>query len=99
MLPSITWLWGVLFLICLFVAVVTPTSTTIVSNATAERYQGESLGIMSSVNAAALVLSPLFSGSLVGAHPSLSIKIGGAFMIMASLVLITVLYKGFKKLS
>jgi DHA1 family tetracycline resistance protein-like MFS transporter len=99
MIPSISWLWGVLFLICLFVAVVTPTSTTIVSNATAERYQGESLGIMSSVNAAALVLSPLFSGSLVGAYPSLSIKVGGSFMILASLVLITVLYKGFKKLS
>lgn len=99
MLPSISWLWGVLFLICFFVAVVTPTSTTIVSNASTERFQGESLGIMSSVNAAALMLSPLFSGSFVGAHPSLSIKVGGAFMILASLVLTVVLYKGFKKVS
>jgi DHA1 family tetracycline resistance protein-like MFS transporter len=99
LLPSIGWLWVVLFLICFFVAVVTPTSTTIVSNATTERFQGESLGIMSSVNAAALVLSPLFSGSFVGAYPSLSIKVGGSFMILASLVLIATLYKGFKKVS
>lgn len=99
LIPSINWLWPALFLICFFVAVVTPTSTAIVSNSTTERYQGESLGIMSSVNAAALMISPLFSGSLVGAHPSLSIKIGGSVMIVASLVLSFTLYKGFKKIS
>ena len=93
LLPSVSWLWVVLFLICFFVSVVTPTSTTIVSNASTQKFQGESLGIMSSVNAAALMLSPLFSGSLVGHFPSLSIKVGGSFMILASLVLLVILGK------
>jgi DHA1 family tetracycline resistance protein-like MFS transporter len=84
-LPSIKWIWLVLFIICYFIAYVSPTSTTIISNQSKKKYQGESLGILSSVNAAAFFLSPLFSGSIIGSHPTLSIKVGGASLILAAI--------------
>ena len=84
-LPSIKWIWLVLFIICYFIAYVSPTSTTIISNQSKKKYQGESLGILSSVNAAAFFLSPLFSGSMIGSHPTLSIKVGGASLILAAI--------------
>lgn len=87
-IPSAAWLWICMFFISYFVAFVSPTSTTMISNSVDAKYQGESLGILSSVNAAAFVLSPLFSGSLVGGYPSLSIKIGGLCMILAGLTLL-----------
>lgn len=85
-LPTSYWLWPLLFLICYCVAFVTPSSTTIISNGASSQVQGEALGTLTSVNAAALVLSPLFSGALVGAHPTLSIWIGSAIITLAALI-------------
>jgi len=89
-LPSLHWIWPVMFLICYFVAFVTPSSTTLVSNGAAPKIQGEALGILSSVNAAALVLSTLFSGSLVGAHPTLPMWVGGTIIFIAAVIILGV---------
>lgn len=89
-LPTAFWMWPVMFLICYFVAFVTPSSTTLVSNNATPQMQGEALGILSSVNAAALVFSPLFSGSLVGKYPELPMIIGGCTLLIAACLLLFV---------
>lgn len=89
-LPTAFWIWPLMFLICYFVAFVTPSSTTLVSNSAHSEAQGEALGILSSVNAAALVLSPLFSGSLVGKYPMLPMKVGGVILLAAALIILAV---------
>lgn len=83
-LPNSQWIWLWMFVICYFVAFVTPSLTALISNSVDAENQGEALGILSSINAAALVFSPLFSGSLVGAYPALPMKLGGMAMLAAS---------------
>jgi MFS transporter, DHA1 family, tetracycline resistance protein len=87
-LPTSFWTWPLLFLICYFVAFVTPSSTTLISNSANSEAQGEALGILSSVNAAALVFSPLLSGSFVGVYPTLPMKIGGVTMLVAACIVL-----------
>ncbi|MGK5594992.1 MAG: MFS transporter [Parachlamydiaceae bacterium] len=82
------WIWPQMFLICYFVAFVTPSAITLVSNYADDNAQGEALGILSSVNAAALAASPLFSGSFVGKFPTISIIVGGATLAMTALLLV-----------
>ncbi len=87
-LPSSYWIWPIMFVICYFVSFVTPTSTTLISNNASHKTQGEALGILGSVNAAALVLSPLFSGSVVGLNPTLPMWVGGSTMIIAACIVL-----------
>lgn len=90
-IPSIIWIWPVMFLMCFFVSFVTPTSITLVSNSANEEVQGAALGNLNAVNAAAFMLSPLFSGSLVGAFPAMPIWLGGSIMILACLLFVVAL--------
>ncbi|CCB87077.1 MULTISPECIES: MFS transporter [Parachlamydia] len=83
-LPISFLIWPLLFLICYFVAFVTPSSTTLVSNSISSENQGEALGILSSVNAAALIFSPLCSGSFVGHYPSLPMHVGGFLLLITA---------------
>ena len=92
-LPSVAWLFPLVFLTLFFVSFVTPTSNTIVSNSAPAEVQGEAMGVLSSVNALALVLSPLFSGSLVGNHPSLPMWVGGVLMLFVAVIGIGVFKK------
>lgn len=87
-LPSIIWLWPVIFIMTYFISFVPPTTTAIISNGASTELQGEALGNLNSVNAAAFMLSPLFSGSLVGAFPSLPIWLGGLLMVGAALLML-----------
>jgi len=86
-LPTSLWIWPWMFIICYCVAFVMPSLTALVSNSTNAENQGEVLGIFSSINAAALIFSPLFSGSLVGAYPTLPMKLGGIVMFAASILI------------
>lgn len=86
LIPTVHWLWPLLFLSIFFAAFIGPSSLTIVSNSAQENSQGESLGILSSINAFALVISPLCSGSLVGNYPTLPLWVGGVVMLMAALI-------------
>ena len=83
-LPSADWLWPLAIAICFFIAFVSPCINTFISNH-AGPIQGEALGILSSINAAALILSPLFSGSLVGANPTLPMRVGGPVLLLAAI--------------
>ncbi|MBS4168963.1 MFS transporter [Parachlamydia sp. AcF125] len=77
-------IWPLLFLICFFVAFVTPSSTTLISQTASSDGQGEALGILSAVNAAALIISPLFSGSFVGKYPYISMQVGGGVLLITA---------------
>ncbi len=92
-MPSISsalGIWLLMAFICYFVALVAPTSTTLISNGVSSQVQGEALGMLSSVNAIALGISPLFSGSLVGAHPTLPMSVGGLAMLAAAFIVLAV---------
>ncbi len=89
-LPSVLWLWPVIFLMCFFVSFVAPTCVTLVSNSGDSQMQGEVMGNLSSVNAAAFMMSPLFSGSLVGVYPTMPIWLGGFVMVAGSLLMFAV---------
>ena len=86
-LPISHYLWPMLFLICYSVAFVSPSSITLISNYAGGEKQGEALGVLGSVNSAALIFSPLFCGSIVGKKPSLSMLVGGAALMSAGLIL------------
>lgn len=87
-LTSSIWLWPLLFLICFFVAFVWPMATTLVSDGVPVELQGEGLGILTSVMAAALIVSCLFSGSFVGEHPTLPMWGGASAILCAALVIL-----------
>lgn len=96
-LPSVVWIWLAAALICYFVSFVTPTATTLISNTASSEVQGEMLGVIGSANAAALVLSPLFSGAFIGAYPYLTIWVSSALLLVCALfILITFRKKIFK---
>ena len=86
-------IWVFLIPLCFFVAFVTPTCTTLVSNHAPPHIQGEALGILSAVNAAALAISPLCAASFVGAHPVWVFGIGGAIMLFAAALVLAVYRK------
>lgn len=87
LLPSATFIWAATALISYCVAFVSPTATTLVSNRASPDVQGETLGVLGSANAAALVLSPLFSGAFVGRHPALSIWISSSLLLLCALLI------------
>lgn len=90
LLPSPIWIWPLLCLLCFFVALVTPASITYVSNCASAEIQGEALGILTSVNAAAYILSPLISGFLVGSYPTLPMLVGGLSLFAAFFIMVCV---------
>lgn len=94
-LRSAHWLFFVMFFVCFFASFVTPTATTLVSNKASPEVQGEALGVFTSINAIALILSPLFSGSIVGAYPALPMWIGGSIKLLSSLIGIVIFRKSF----
>jgi DHA1 family tetracycline resistance protein-like MFS transporter len=79
---SAGWIWPFVLMNAFFVAFVSPTATTLVSNSASAQIQGEALGTLSSFYAAALVLSPILSGSFVGGYPVLSMWISGSILVL-----------------
>jgi DHA1 family tetracycline resistance protein-like MFS transporter len=77
-------LWMIVPLMMTGLACSYPTATTLVSNRTNPQNQGEVLGVMQSVAAAAMGLSPLFVGSAVGAYPPLTAWGGALSLILAA---------------
>lgn len=90
LLPTSFWIWPLLIVMCYFVAFVSPSSITLVSNRADSKNQGEALGVLSSINAAALAFSPLFSGSIVGKFPEVSVIIGGMTLAIVAMILFVV---------
>jgi DHA1 family tetracycline resistance protein-like MFS transporter len=87
------WIWSLLVIMFYFSAFIQPSCSTLVSNRASPEIQGEALGVLGSVFAIATVLSSLFSGSLVGKHPTLPIWGGGVIMLATGLMLLAVFRK------
>ncbi len=82
--PHFFWVYfpPFMFLIALFF----PATSTYISDHASEDQQGELLGVHHSIQALALIMSPMFSGALIGAMPSLVIYLGGFSMLVGGLV-------------
>ena len=93
LIPSLIWLWPVIFLVCYFTSLTYPTATALVSNSASSSTQGEALGIFSAINAAAMAISPILSGSLVGNHPTLPMWVGGSAMLIAGIIYLATSFK------
>lgn len=78
--------WGYLFFLNFLLAFFWPMASTYVSDHATESTQGEVLGIYHSIQALALILSPMLSGSLVGAIPSIPVVLGATLMMVGGLV-------------
>jgi DHA1 family tetracycline resistance protein-like MFS transporter len=81
------WIWCYLPIVNFLSALVFPTATTIVSNSANAETQGETLGILSSVQSAAFALSPLAGGLVLGNNPHMPMVIGSLSMFAAALIL------------
>lgn len=78
-----SYIWGVIPIMMFGLAFAYPLATTIVSNRAGSESQGEVLGVYQSVGAAAMGLSPLLVGTVIGAYPVLTAW-GGAFCLALS---------------
>lgn len=80
-----------LFLLLPFLALlesfIFPTASTIVSDLAPKEAQGETLGLHSSIQWAAIGITPLFSGSLVAIYPHLPITVASSGMFIAFFIL------------
>jgi MFS transporter, DHA1 family, tetracycline resistance protein len=79
-------LWACLLSLCFFVSFVTPSATSYVSSHCNKKHEGRVLGSLNSMNALALILAPLLSGSFVGNFPKMPVFLGGSFVILASML-------------
>ncbi|MBA3236835.1 MAG: MFS transporter [Parachlamydiaceae bacterium] len=69
------------------IALFWPTAAAAVSNSVNEEQQGETLGILQSVESLAFAISPLIAGPLLGISISMPIFIGSGMILLAALIL------------
>ncbi len=81
--------WGYIPIQQFLIALIFPTGTTIISNSVKEDSQGEIMGVLQSVDSFAFASSPLFAGAFVGLSAQVPIIASGAFMLLASLILLS----------
>ncbi len=72
----------------LCLAVVMTYSAVLVSNEAPDGFQGQSFGMLTSVQVSAEVLTGLYGGYLAGIHTALPILIGSAMLIVGSIILL-----------
>jgi DHA1 family tetracycline resistance protein-like MFS transporter len=83
---SVLWIWLGFPVSNFLASLLFPTSTTMVSNWAGKDAQGETLGILQSVQSAAFAFSPLAAGALLGESPHMPMILGGLTMLLAALV-------------
>jgi len=83
---TVLWIWLAFPVANFLASLLFPTSTTMVSNWAGKDAQGETLGILQSVQAAAFAFSPLASGALLGDSPHMPMILGGGTMLLGALV-------------
>lgn len=83
--PLALWFYIPLQQFC--IALFWPTAAAAVSNSVNEEQQGETLGILQSVESLAFAISPLIAGPLLGISISMPIIIGSGMIFLAALIL------------
>ena len=79
-------MWLFVPFMCLFLALVYPTASTLVSDSADKDSQGEAMGVYMSVISVAYALSPLVAGSLVAEYPPLVVICGATFMFLGGII-------------
>lgn len=69
------------------IALFWPTAAAAVSNSVNDEQQGETLGILQSVESLAFAISPLIAGPLLGISVSMPIIIGSGMILLAAVIL------------
>lgn len=87
-IPNIQIYWILIPIQQFLIALVFPTSTTVVSNTVKEDAQGEIMGILQSVDSFAFGVSPLLAGVFAGLGAQTPIIIAGSFLILSFLILL-----------
>lgn len=85
MIAQSYYIWAIIPCMMFALAFAYPTTTTIVSNRAGKDSQGEILGVYQSVTAAAMGLSPLLVGPVIGAYPLWTAWGGAVCLACASL--------------
>jgi MFS family permease len=93
LLPFPLWMWWLMMPIQQYmVALIFPTITTLISNASPADQQGEALGVMQSVDAFSCALSPLCGGWLLALTVKMPMIIGATAFLGASGIMGYALY-------
>ncbi|MEI6243120.1 MAG: MFS transporter [Chlamydiota bacterium] len=79
-------IWIYLPIINFLTALIFPTYSAMVSDSVDKNSQGEILGILQSVEAVALGLSPLAAGAMLAAHPHMPMFLGGSAILLATIL-------------
>lgn len=91
--PNYYWLMLFIVLFCFFAAFLATTMSTIISNSASKDIQGETLGLMGSVNTAAYSMGALIAGFFVGIEPSSSMYVGGSVLLISSFIILVIFNK------
>lgn len=83
----IFWVWIYLPIVNFLIALLFPTSSTLVSDWASKEAQGEVLGISQSIQSAAFAISPLVAGPLLGLSPHMPMLTGSIAMMIGAIIL------------
>lgn len=82
--PQGFWFWAYMPPLQFLAAILFPTATTLVSNGVDAQMQGETLGVLQSVQSASFALSPILAGPLLGISPDMPIYVGAGALLLAA---------------
>jgi len=85
--PSVYWTWVYMPFVNFFTALIYPTYTSMVSDWAGKDAQGETLGILQSVQAVGFALSPIGGGIVLTYSASATLVVGGIAMLLAAFIL------------
>ena len=85
--PSIYWTWVYMPFVNFLVSLIYPTYTSMVSDWASKDAQGETLGILQSVQAVGFAISPIGGGFVLTHSPHATLIVGGIAMLLAASLL------------
>jgi DHA1 family tetracycline resistance protein-like MFS transporter len=80
--PSVPALWGALSLLAFGQAIVSPSTSSLISQSTAATEQGAILGVSQGMSSLARAIGPLAGGALIAAQGSVSVAFPAAALVM-----------------
>jgi MFS transporter, DHA1 family, tetracycline resistance protein len=81
--PTVPALWGVLSVLAFGQGIVSPSTSSLISQATSPTEQGAILGVSQGMSSLARAIGPLAAGALIGAQGSVGVAFPAAALVMA----------------
>jgi MFS transporter, DHA1 family, tetracycline resistance protein len=95
--PSVPALWGVLAVLAFGQGIVSPSTSSLISQSTLATEQGAILGVSQGMSSLARAIGPLAAGGLIGARGSVSAAFPAAALVMALALLLSLTILGSTK--